>query len=90
MTVILLERIVKTSRECVTLRLLQDHSGLSIERQSIDAESTHSQLLPIKDLRDLREFIEADPYYTEHVTLFEQLYRAAEAALAMGGQIESQ
>lgn len=85
---ILLERIVKASKEHVTLRLLQDHSGLSIERKSVEAESTHSQLLPIRDLRALREFIEADPYYKEHVTLFEQLYRTAEAVLAIGVKIE--
>lgn len=74
---------MKDGKETVELRLVQESAGLILERTLHETtRRKQSQVLAITSLQELRDFIEADPYYSRHRNDFERVY--SKAAELMG------
>jgi len=69
------QAVKRLSKECITLRLLQQGEGLIVERESVQADgSSQTQALPIFCLAGARFFMEADPYYLDLKQAYGQIY----------------
>ena len=74
MRAVVFETSFSAGRDRLCLRLIQEVGGVKVERELIEADGhTQTQVLCFSVLDELKNFLEADPYYNDHQSKFIQI-----------------